>query len=174
MGPGPILLSVSRQRVDTPKVGGARNTIVNEFVMHGVSRCLDDQGEKLQGVGLSGAQVGESLPQHDLKASTCLTPRSSWGDDLSPRSLFSWDAQGTQWHRCHPRLLSPSAGGPGGGGPGVQQGAQWPLGAPRRPLGALRGPLGGPRVPSGAQKVVCWWPPARKMPHMATQGSGAG
>ena len=31
--------------------------------MHSVPRCLDNQGEKLQGVGLSGARVGESLPR---------------------------------------------------------------------------------------------------------------
>ena len=90
---------VSKQRVDTPKVGGAHNATEDEFVVHGVPRCLDSQGEKLQGIGRSGARAGESLPQQGLKARTSLTPRPSWGDDLSPRSLFSWDAQGTQWHR---------------------------------------------------------------------------
>ena len=137
---GALGLFVSKQRVDTPKVGGARNATVDEFAMHGVPRCLDDQGEKLQGVGQSGAQAGESLPQLDLKARTSLTPRSSWGDDLSPRSLFSWDAQGTQWHRCQLARL-PAArgvllrsrilGGPKGGPKG-----------PRGPRDPSRGPLG--------------------------------
>ena len=72
-----------------------------------VPRCLDSQGEKLQGVGLSGARLGESLPQHGLKARTSLSPRPSWGDDLSPESLFSWDARGTQWHRCHLPVVCP-------------------------------------------------------------------
>ena len=34
----------------------------DEFRVHGVPRCLDDQGDKHQGVGLSGARV-ESLPR---------------------------------------------------------------------------------------------------------------
>ena len=92
----------SKQRVDTPKVGGAHNATEDEFVMHSVPRCLDSQGEKFQDVGLSGARVGESLPQHDLKARTSLTPRSSWGDDLSPgRLCFLGRARHPVAHRCH-------------------------------------------------------------------------
>ena len=47
---------VSKQRVNAPKVGGARNATEDEFVMHSVPRCLDIQGETPRGVGLSGAQ----------------------------------------------------------------------------------------------------------------------
>lgn len=54
---------VSKQRVYAPKMGGARNATEDEFVMHGVPSCLDtDPGERLLGVGLSGARV-ESLPR---------------------------------------------------------------------------------------------------------------
>ena len=56
------LCPVSKQRVDRPKMGGAHNATEDEFVMHGVPRCLDNQGEKPQGVGLSGERV-ESLPR---------------------------------------------------------------------------------------------------------------
>ncbi len=34
---------------------GAHNATEDEFVMHSVPRCLDNQGEKLQGGGLRGA-----------------------------------------------------------------------------------------------------------------------
>ena len=54
-------------------MGGAHNATEDEFVMHSVPRCLDNQGEKLQGVGLSGARV-ESLPTK--------------GDDLSTGACF--------------------------------------------------------------------------------------
>ena len=57
-----IISPASKQRVDTPKMGGTHNATEDEFVIHSVPRCLDDQGEKLQGVGLSGARV-ESLPR---------------------------------------------------------------------------------------------------------------
>ena len=53
---------MSKQRVDTPKMGGAHNATEDEFVMHSVPRCLDSQGEKPEDVGLSGARV-ESLPR---------------------------------------------------------------------------------------------------------------
>ena len=38
------------------------DTTENEFVMHGAPHCLDNQREKLQGVGLRGVRV-ESLPR---------------------------------------------------------------------------------------------------------------
>ena len=49
------------------------------------------QGKNFQRVGLSGARGGISPP--------LVCSKASWGDDLSPESLFSWDAQGTQRHR---------------------------------------------------------------------------
>ena len=48
--------------------------------------------------------MGKSLPP--------VCPKASWGDDLFLRSMFSWDAQGTQWHRCRPNRLHMNALGP--------------------------------------------------------------
>ena len=49
---------VSKQRVDSPKVGGATE---DEFVMQ-CTPLPRRQGKNFQRVGLSGARVGESLP----------------------------------------------------------------------------------------------------------------
>ena len=64
----------------------------DELCMHNVLRFLGNQGENLQGVGLSGSLLGDSLLSSLLD--------SKPGDDLSLKTLFFWDAQGTQWHKC--------------------------------------------------------------------------
>ena len=60
-----------------------------------------------------GAPHGVVLPPHlpgDGKApgqdSLPTPPAKGVGDERAATRLFSWDAQGTQWHRCHDILLS--------------------------------------------------------------------
>ena len=51
----------------------------------------------------SGLSLGRSLLTNN---GLSLSLGSSWGDDLSPRSLFFWEARGAQWHRCRQGLTS--------------------------------------------------------------------